>query len=63
MKYEEINKLEVNKIPFYVSKESALEFRNKINSRNTSIYENWKEKYSSIFYYLSSVKSLKNLSS
>lgn len=36
----------VNKIPFYVSKEAVEYFRDKINSRNNSVYESWKLKYS-----------------
>lgn len=49
---EDINslkiKLGVNKVPFYVSKESALNFREKIESRNNSKYNEWKKKYNSL---------------
>ncbi len=41
-------KIGVNKIPFYVSKESVEYFRNKINSRCLPIYKTWKEKYSKV---------------
>lgn len=41
-------KLGVNKIPFYVSKEAAMHFRDKISSRNDKLYNEWQDKYKDI---------------
>ncbi len=42
------DKMSVNKIPFYISKEAVEYFRNKIETRSLPLYNSWKEKYSKI---------------
>lgn len=51
-------KMSVNTVPFYISKESALYFRDRINERVNPIYNNWVTHYNETITLNSKIKDI-----